>query len=227
MKKALVVALSVVLSVFISACSKGDDKKSGNSAPVSPQSEQGSLSNKSVEEVLSLKYDRVEFKCALWVQINHALNLEVAPNDSFVVDLKNGFTWPQTLHLAGEIENHKLDAKFELNSLSILAGLRHVDVDGTTFTALNSPTIEYAITAKGTTSFIYSKGVNSFGFYESKHESRERIHDVILNESTAIFPVNQDGVTIDRGAYRNYIECTLETEIKPEYQDEFKIEKKN
>lgn len=42
-----------------------------------------------------------------------------------------------------------------------------------------------------------------------------------LNQSLSSKPVEQDGVTIDKGAFNDYVKCIIETDIKTEYADQF------
>lgn len=52
----------------------------------------------------------------------------------------------------------------------------------------------------------------------------ERIKDVPLNSALATEPEQQGGITIDRGSFRDYAHCFIDTDVKPEYQDQFKVE---
>lgn len=116
MNKSLIPLVGVILATLLSGCAKNNDNK--NNDPTANQQNQQpkaiDLSGKSLEEVLALKYNKAELSCAVWVQRNQKLDLTATPNDSFVLDLKADSKMPHTFKLAGQIQNHKIEAQIEV-----------------------------------------------------------------------------------------------------------------
>lgn len=227
MNKNLIPLVGIILATLVSGCAKNNDNKN-NDQTVNQQKQQPKavdLSGKSLEEVLALKYNKAELKCELWTQLSNQLDISGTPNDSASWDLKSGVAMPEVLNLKGEIQNHKISIEVKLNSVSLLSSLNHLDSDLTRFELRYSPTVNVNITHESITTFPTGPFIASG--YGSSRNINEKIKDIPVNGSLATEPEQQNGITIDRGSYRDYAHCFIDTEIKSEYQDQFKVQPRN
>lgn len=227
MNKNLIPLVGIILATLISGCAKNNDNKN-NDQTVNQQNQQAKavdLSGKSLEEVLKLKYDKAELKCELWTQLSNQLNLSGTPNDSASWDLKSGEAMPETLILNGEISNHRISIEVKLNSVALLSSLNHLDSDLTRYELRYSPSVNVNITHEAITTFPSGPFIASGN--GSSRNINERIKDIPINSALETDPEQQGGITIDRGSYRDYAHCFIDTEIKPEYQDQFKVQPRN
>lgn len=227
MKNILVLFMCIFVTSFISACSKNDDKKNSNPPPhkqdKSPKAVD--LAGKSVEEVLEIKYNKADLICALWTQINQKLNLDLSPNDSVSWDLKSKNVMPEVLNLSGQVQDHRIEVQIKLNSLALYSSLSFRDSDWTHYQISYSPYVNVSVNSEELTT--YPIGLLQSSSYSSSREIKEKIKDIPINGSLAVEPVQENGVTIDREAYHDYVHCFIDTEIKPEYQDQFQVQPKN
>lgn len=227
MNKRLIVSMGIGLACLGAGCAKSDDNKNRNST-AHQQNEAlraVDLAGKSVQEVLDLKYNKAELNCALWVQRNQKLDLTTGPSDSIILDLKTDFQTPQTFKLTGQVQDHTTEVQIEINSLAIRSSFYLKDVDGRVYVARYSPYADYILHYKSATTF--ENGVISRSDSHTNHQVGERILDRALNVAYDSQPVDPDGSVLNRGAYRDYVHCVIDTEIKPEYQDQFEIQQKN
>ncbi len=224
MKRVYLLFIIAILTSIFSGCAKDDDKNR-NTPTVSPQNEKPTALNllgKSLDEVLKIKYNKAELKCELWTQQTVKLDLSRTSNDSVSWDLKGESTLPRTLTLKGLIQNHQIEVEIKINSVAIRQKLQHTDVNGAIYKMLYSPYVKLNFSYKASTQFptgpFFASGNGT------SYEVNERIKNVPLNNTLATQPEELDEMVINRGSFRDYVQCLLDTDIKPEYQDQFKID---
>lgn len=217
-------ACLVAFSLMLVGCAKNDDsKKSGQTVEPKNQTPVAiDLSGKTVEEVLSLKYSKALLSCALWSQRSKEIDLTVVPNDSATLDLKVDTSMPKNLKLHSQIENQHMEVDLNVSQLAIYGSLHLTDSSGNVFIAKYSPYVSVGYSHKST--IIFGVGQSMTGSVSDIRTVNEKIIDTALNESISSQPEDLgNGVVIDRGAFNNVVSCTIETEIKPEYQDQFQM----
>jgi hypothetical protein len=175
------------------------------------------LDGKSTEEVLKIKYNKANLNCNLWVQYGNELNKSIAPNDSFSLDLlKNDINHESSKELSGTAQGQAVEVSIDLKDLKI-ANETLVNRDtNTTYKMTNTPVIVLDYDYKQTP--VRDGGLVISGSGHSERTINEKIKDMSLNISNK----SENGL----GTYFNYLECSIETDIKAEYQDQFKVEKK-
>jgi hypothetical protein len=133
--------------------------------------------------------------------------------------LKKDLDIPQVLELNASMENHQIKVTLEVTSISHYGLLNHTDSNGNKVTAQYSPyaKINYSNVSKT----VHGEGQFSSGSGSAERTVNERINDMALNQSLSSQPVEQNGVTIDKGAFNDYVNCVIETDIKPEYSNQF------
>ncbi len=223
MQKVYSLVVGVILASAVSGCAKSDDNR--NNPTVTPQTEKPmvvDLSGKSLDEVLKIKYNKAELKCALWTQRSQQLDITGSPTDSVSLDLKSNPTVPATLTLKGQIQDHGTEIQLAVSSLAMWGTLHHTDTEGTVYLASYTPyaKIDYTLTS----STVFGVGQSSSGNGFGSRSVNEKIVDMTLNQSVSSAPTAENGVVLNQGAFRDYVQCVIETDIKPEYQDQFKVQ---
>ncbi len=209
--------ISVILCALIFvACAKNNDNNSQKNAPTPQGPTAQNLEGKSTDEVLQTKYNKAELVCNLWTQFGGELNKSNPPNDSFSVDLLKVDPTQGELKLSGKSQDQTVDVSIQVNALKI-SHVHHTDVDGTVYIMEHTPVIEYAYSYEE--SAIHINGATISGQGSGQRSVNEKLKDVALN-----FSSKTQG---DIGTYFRYLDCSIETDIKPEYQDQFKVQKKN
>lgn len=107
----------------------------------------------------------------------------------------------------------------------MLESLHYTDAEGNVYVAQHTPYADYVLTYRSATTF--EKGLVYHGECYDKRQVNEKIVDMALNEAQDSQPPEQNGVVINYGAYRDYVQCVINTEIKPQYQDQFKVQPRN
>lgn len=219
--------ISIIAASSFCGCAKPNSNK-GEVPNVSQQEKQPhpmDLSGKPVAEVFAIKYDKAELSCALWVQRSYELNLTSEPNDAFVLDLKSDAKLPQTFKLSAQLQNHTIKAHVEVSSLAIWDVLQFQDAQGNVYHARHSPYVNYVFRYQSQT--FYEHGVVFKGDGSHSNEARENIVNTPFNGAHDSKPLDQNGMVADLGPYRTYFQCVLNTVIKPEYQNQFRIQRRN
>lgn len=225
MNKVNSLVVSVVLALAVSGCAKSDDQKNiPNVKPPNEKSTPVDLSNRSVDDVLKIKYNKAVLKCELWTQQSVQLDTSGKPTDSASWDLKSGTPMPQVLTLKGKIRNHVITVEIKPNSVGLNDNLSIQKPNLTVYTLIHSPYVKVGMTFNAATEFpagpFYSSGSGT------DENINEKLIDDLVNQALKSQPEQSGGVTIDYGSFRDYAHCFIDTDIKPEYQDQFKVEPK-
>lgn len=170
-------------------------------------------------EVLALKYNKAVLICSIWTQRGKNINLELPPNDSVSLDLKEDLELPRGLELTASVKDHQIKITLEITRFSHYGLLNHTDSDGNQVVAKYSPFLKMNYSSSSNTSF--GKGLSMSGSGSAVRTVYERIEDLALKEIINAELVEQNGVTIDKGAFNDYVNCIIQTDIKPEYADQF------
>lgn len=221
MKKNAIALTGILFAMFTVSCAKYNVNNETKPANQDQKPRAVDLSGKSLTEVLALKYNRAELKCELWTQLSQKLDISVIPNDFISLDLKKE-AMPESLSLKGEVANHKVSVNVKINSAEVIEGLSSEVESGEKYTWQFSPLIEASIFHESVTT--KSTGSIVINTKDPKSLIKEKIKNVQVQDSLKAEPEQQGGGTIDHGFYHDYAHCYIDTEIKPEYQDQFKVE---
>ncbi len=213
---------ALACSLLLVGCGKVNSSNNNPNQDVNQQNQTAKavdLSSKTTAEVLALKYNKAVLTCSLWSQRGKNINLESTPNDSVSLDLKKDLATPQVLELNASMQDHQIKVSLEVASISHYGLLNHTDSNGNKVVAKYSPYIK--INCSNISQTVFSEGQSNSGSGSAVRIVNERIEDMALNQSLSSKPVEQDGVTIDKGAFNDYVKCIIETDIKTEYADQF------
>jgi len=207
---------SVILcALTLVACAKNNDISPKNSpAPQGPVAQK--LAGKSTTEVLQAKYNKAELQCNLWIQFGGEFNKSNPPSDSFSVDLLKVDPTQGELKLSGKAQDQTVDFFIQVNALKI-SYVNLTDIDGTLYIMEHSPVIEYTYSYEE--SAIHINGAIISGQGSGHRTVNEKLKDMAINSASKV-----EG---DVGTYFQYLDCSIETDIKPEFQDQFKVQKRN
>lgn len=204
--------ICVLASLLIVSCSRGHRD---NSAPKDPQKPVVTdLAGKTVQEVLATKYDKAIFVCNLWSQYSSQFVPSNMPTDKISWDLKNEFATEKAFKINAFVQQSTVQIDVEVKSLRV-EDVTLRQQDGTLFKMKYSPVA--AIGFKHTILVDYGNGHYTSQNGENERRIIERVADLTLDTSSG--PVG------DPMRYFNRVECAIETEIKPEYQDQFVVER--
>ena len=169
------------------------------------------LKDKSSEEVLKIKYDKAILSCNLWIQFGKQLNKNLKPNDTFSLDLLNtDISRESTQQLSGQVKNKTLEITINLKNLSIKNIKFEDNLSKSNYVMENSPVIEMDLDYKS----YFNNGWKSLK--SSGHHTR-KIHEKIRDLSFSHSSITGN----KKKKYFDHIECTIDTDIKSEYQDQF------
>lgn len=220
MKKIILSAFAC--SLLLTGCGKDNSSNSSPNHDVNQQNQTAKtveLSNKTTAEVLTLKYNKAVLTCSLWSQRGKNINLELSPDDSSFLDLKKDLQLPQVLELNASMQDHQIKVTLEVSSISHYGLLSHTDAKGNKVVAKYSPYVK--INYSNISQTVFGEGQLISGSSSAVRTVNERIEDMSLNESVNSKPVEKNGVIIDKGAFNDYVNCIIETDIKTEYADQF------
>jgi hypothetical protein len=198
----------------LAACANNSNEKPNpdNNRPQKPVAQ--NLSGKSTQEILTTKYNKANFKCDLWVQRGSDLIMSNTPNDSFSWDLLSDFANEKSFNLVGEVQDHTMNITVNVESVEIFGSVLLRELDGKNYKMTHTPVIKMDLFYEQKTTF--APGVYGHEKGWLKRQVREKLKDMTLNESHS--------ADVAAGTFFNYLECSIETDIKPEYQDQFEIE---
>ena len=209
----LKVTTVALATIFFVACANDDNinANSGGEPPQKPKSQ--NLSGKSTQEVLVTKYNKAVFYCDLWVQRGDELIKTNSPIDQLTWDLLNDFGTERTFNLEGQVQDHSFAVSVNVKSVEIYGSVRHTTVDGIVYEMEYTPVIEMDFDYEQQT--VYGPGLSSKRTGFAKRQINERVPDMSLNVS------HSSEVTQD--SFFQYLECSVDTEIKDEYKDQFSV----
>jgi len=206
--------LLVALSLF--GCGKSNDNHSEPANNPSQKPIAQNLSGQSIQDVIQTKYTKVLFTCELWVQRGAELVKSNPPSDKLTWDLLKDFSIEKSFELKGDVQDHTMRMNVNVRSVEIYGSVHHTTADGIVYKMAHTPVIKMDFAYE--TDTVYAPGVSSHGSGFQKRDIHEKIMDMSLNHS-----FSSDAAA---GTFFHYLECTIDTEIKPEYKDHFSIEKR-
>lgn len=209
MKSSLLVLFAITI---LASCANKDGNSSRARHEQNPKVVTADLSSKSLDEVLDLKYNNAELKCELWTQQNEKLDISATPNATARLDLKTKPALPSKVSLHANIENHSIDTELTVTAIDLYSSLRYTDIDGIFYHLKFTPQVKLDVAIKTVT--WKGQNISSKTFSIESRSVNEKIMDKALNASTRI----------NAGPIHDYIQCYIDTDIKPEYQDQFRIE---
>ncbi len=216
MKKIILGVLAC--SLFLAGCSNDNSSNNNNQSGTQLSAKALDLSNKTTIEILSLKYNRAVLTCSLWSQRGKNIDLSLAPNDSFSLDLKNDLVLPKVFELNAATEDHQIKATVEVTSLSHYSAMNYTDSQRNKVVAMFSPYVKFNYSDVSKT--VYGPSQFSLGKSSGTFTAREFANEIVLNQSTSSQPVEQDGLIIDKGDFNDYVSCFIQADIKTEYADQ-------
>lgn len=229
MKLLNTIILVSTVALAVGGCAPTNDsvQTAPLAAPAAPKTASTDLNGLSLVDVLKQKYEKAELKCDLWVQQNQALDLNLLPNDSGILDLKAIAGFPQSafpikMNLKSKVRQHESEFQVIVNRIELSIDHRVRDLDGTLYHLKYSPTVNANFTHNLTTHL--SGGAFSVEGSGSSVDVFEKIKSVQLNANLPMPKELAGGTLVDFGAYRDYGHCYIDTVIKPEFKDQFKTD---
>ncbi|RYZ80925.1 MAG: hypothetical protein EOP04_24935 [Proteobacteria bacterium] len=211
------IAMGSMSVLFLNACGNGFEVKSPtDTIVIGGAAEKTVLEDMNLEELLAAKYDKAVLTCSLWLQHGEAMDVTAAPVDTFSWDLKSQETLPFAFELKGTVEKQFASVKIEVKEAMALANhTNHVVNESKIYTMKN--TVALRIAAVTNTRVTFADG---------PYLSESKGTDIRLSEKVPFSLLNlamgdNEKPTL---SYRSSSSCILDTEIKPEYQDQFKEE---
>jgi hypothetical protein len=192
MRKLLVFSL-----LILGACAKNNSQPQ----PTSPNG----LADKPAADVLNEKYEKANLVCRLLVRSDDEKRPRTA--DSFSVDLKRESSISGTARLSYKEGRHSIVVNIDIREPRILASV-----------ALNNGRSRYAMKNTVTVPFQYSyqiqhKKPDSFG--QSSSDGGRNYDDSFYERVPYQVLLTRSNDLIEK------VECTLETELKPDYAGDF------
>ena len=172
------------------------------------------LKDITADEVLAIKYNKANLNCNLWVQLGKEFNKDLNANDSFSIDLLKADLSRESKHeLVGKVKNQTLEVVINLDDIKI-KNMKIEDLNTiTTYVLKNSPVVEMNFDYK---SYFNNGRIVFKGSGIHKRSINEKIKVTTLNHSRH--------AGNDSKSYCEYLECTIDTDIKTGYQNQFSIE---
>ena len=171
--------------------------------------QRSNLSGKSVEEVLKLKYEKADLVCNFWFQYGNEFSRSIEPAVTVHYDLKQKGvsefgTNPENRQLFANNKNLRLT--FQFGPVQI-HDLNFKDIDGVSYLMSFSPylKVNFAWEIDGSETDTVQK------------EVIEKLNTVVIDN------LHKEGD--DRNFYFTHFECTINTEIKSEYKNQFSSHK--
>lgn len=197
------------------ACAKSKDSTDPQPAPpAAVEDAVEDLSGKPAPDVLKTKYDSAVLTCSLWVQRGSELVTTVSPTDSFSWDLISDFAYQNTFKLAGEVRDHSLEVVINVEAVEIFGEVNLTTVDGSKYIMSNTPVVKLRFQTESTTHLASNfSGAGTGSGFAVVYEG---VKDMVLNQ-------NSSGGSSEVKFF-NFLECTINAVIKPDYQDQFKVE---
>ncbi len=211
------ILVSLLLLTLI-GCSQQND--SASTAPLAPPPTPSTpspvkaqdLSSKSLQEVLVIKYNRAILHCRLWVQAAEQIDKSLLPNAEATWDLLHDFGPEKTLELIYSGLPQSVDLKLLVTNVYIANGF-FKSSNGLTSDFKNSPVVDlrysFAATPISNSGLqIEDRGLGGKSVYE-------KVDQEIFSRSNILPDLKVTSL--------KYFECTIDTEIKPEFSDDYKV----
>jgi hypothetical protein len=207
-----------LLTLGLIGCSQQNDANSisplpAPPAPPTPTSVTAQdLSNKSLQEVLVIKYNRAILNCRLWVQAADQIDKSLLPNSEATWDILHDYQSEKTLELIFNGLPQSVDLKILVTNVYIANGF-FKSSNGLTSDFKNSPVVDlrysFAATPISNNGLqIEDRGIGGKSVYE-------KVDQEIFSRSNILPDLNLTSL--------KYFECTIDTEIKPEFIDDYRV----
>jgi hypothetical protein len=218
MHKVLMSYLLLALLLGLNGCSQQNDSSTeaplpAPQSPTSPTPIPGQdLSAKTLQEVLVIKYDMAVLHCRLWVQAADQIDKSLLPNAEATWNLLKDYVPQKTLELIYTGPPQSVDLKLLVANVYLANGF-FKSSNGQTSDFKNSPVIDlrysFAATPISNNGLeVQDRGMGGKSVYE-------KVDQEIFSRSNLLPNIKVNAL--------KYFECTIETEIKPEFQNEFKV----
>jgi hypothetical protein len=205
----IVGVLSLLLSVACGTKISSLPKAQAPAPTLPPQAKD--LKQMPLAAALAEKYDSAKITCKLWTQMGAPLFLTNTPNDTVSMDLLQDSTFPKVIELKGQSLTHTLHVQIQLAKIQ-LSDLSYHGAFGGVYILKNSPSIDGTYTGEYQTA--YPKGPTSGEFQSDALILNENLPSVVNSSSGG--PASDPSTLAT-----NYIECSIDTKIKPLYADEW------
>lgn len=196
--------LLVLTSLALISCNK---HYSAN--PDSKTKDKVSLTGLQTHELFKTKYDRLQAVCH--IQDGHDWNQDIRWD--LLADPVDEKT------LKGENPENEFTLLVHFSNLQVLGKRTYFDPDGHSYRMKNSPEIQVSV--KWIHGLKSDEGIG--GRVSGKYQQIlvEGVPPVTYESSTELHPEHEIAHDTLRPAQRTTIDCSLETQIKKDYQDEF------
>lgn len=204
--------LLITVTVFIAGCGEKVQRKSDTPAFWT----KGMFENKAAGDVLKLKYNKATLTCRLWTQATAKINLNLPATDVATWDLLKNSAPDSSFTLNGTLKNHEVTATITLVDLQIAKAMELTDKDtGHRYFAPYSPvlTIQTQIAANSTTGKLVGQSITT------------SLRSLLENSAEmAAYSVHKPSTADKTLPFHDYVECSLQTTIKPELKEALQAE---
>lgn len=200
---------SFVLLLTLGCSNSFESLRAGKNGNEKPGPGAIDLSGKSLEEILQIKYTKALLKCALWIQYKE-LDIKLPAIETYTWDLKSGEKAPEAFSIKHKINNYTVEFNFKFKKFYKVDGLV-LNEQGKKYTLKFTPHIEMSYSTLRVLS-LPDGDVTARESTENYHVS-EKIPSPVVKE---VIPAPD--------VLHTYAHCLIDTDIKPDYADQFKVE---
>ena len=212
------ISLVIISTLCLAACGESDGVNFGNQKKNKDQQQEQikpvvaqNLGGKSTEEVIKIKYNKLDLKCDLWIYSGEQFVKTDKPTDSKSIDLLNINSDLLEIKLSVKNEFQAAKVSVKINDIEIVHN-QHTDQNGIITIMKYSPTLNISYMYDTIESTSNNSNIKSSG------NGQTHVRERIINNFTGLLE-SQQGTN-----QKNYftVECLLQSDIKPEYQDQYR-----
>jgi hypothetical protein len=219
------VLVAVCATAFLSACGKealkGQNLISDSPTPVKPIP--GSLEGMSTPDLIRTKYNRAHLDCSLRFARGEKSGATVFPPDFFTSesvvthaswDLLNDYADEKSFSLEGAVRDSWIKAQVKIRRIEVVKSLTYTNASGKDFKMQYSPVLKAEYSYEQNIVFVPGHG-NVSGGGNGSNSINENIAGALIDSVLSTEP------TESKDAYSIRLDCVFNTELKPEYKDQW------
>ncbi|OFZ52922.1 MAG: hypothetical protein A2428_07320 [Bdellovibrionales bacterium RIFOXYC1_FULL_54_43] len=223
MTQARRILASVCAAVILAAC--GKEAPIGRAPTNREENTPVSLEENSVTEVLRIKYNRAQLTCNLKFSRGQKADFGEQPSEVFseIVqdaaywDLLNDYSDEKAFELKGAVRDSWIKVKIKIKRIEVVHSLTYMDDQGKVYRMRYSPILRAEYFFEENYVFIPEDGNmtgKGNGFKDFTEGSTGNWIDMVASTDP----------TVSGDFYSAQLNCDFDTELKPEYKDQFVVQ---
>jgi len=201
--------LVLLLVMFTISCGNKEERRDEIfKMPVSSEAED--ILDGTTEEILSKKYEKADLICSLRVE-HGPVFIRDFPDKTVTWDLIDDFKSENKLSMEASNDGAKISVVIDIKKLSV-GSFDITALDGHFYKMIHSPFVEMEVNYKYETSYGTAGNFSGEGFV------KQLVNEKIISE---VFDGSHHPTDDIENTSWRYMECTIDTEIKPQYRDQF------